>query len=102
MRGVFFRLKVCASLITDDRDSRLRGNDVSKDCGLKTVVPATGRNDFPRRRESMLSSRNYRSSRDSAVAQTLYKFPDKSGRQLRIRLTSTYKAPNIVQLTAPP
>jgi outer membrane receptor protein involved in Fe transport len=36
----------------------------------------------------------------SPVAQTLYKFPDKSGRQLRLALTRTYKAPTIDQLTA--
>jgi outer membrane receptor protein involved in Fe transport len=36
----------------------------------------------------------------SPVAQTLYKFPDNSGRQLRLALTRTYKAPTIDQLTA--
>ncbi|WP_158206830.1 TonB-dependent receptor plug domain-containing protein [Pseudoduganella flava] len=36
----------------------------------------------------------------SPVAQTLYKFPDKSGRQLRAALTRTYKAPTLQQLTA--
>lgn len=36
----------------------------------------------------------------SPVAQTLYKFPDKSGRQLRMALTRTYKAPNPGQLSA--
>jgi outer membrane receptor for ferrienterochelin and colicin len=36
----------------------------------------------------------------SPVAQTLYKFPDKSGRQLRLALTRTYKAPTTDQLTA--
>jgi outer membrane receptor protein involved in Fe transport len=36
----------------------------------------------------------------SPVAQTLYKFPDGSGRQLRVALTRTYKAPTIDQLTA--
>jgi outer membrane receptor protein involved in Fe transport len=36
----------------------------------------------------------------SPVAQTLYKFPDKSGRQLRLALTRTYKAPTVDQLTA--
>jgi outer membrane receptor for ferrienterochelin and colicins len=35
----------------------------------------------------------------SPVAQTLYKFPDKSGRQLRAALTRTYKAPTLQQLT---
>ena len=34
------------------------------------------------------------------VAQTLYKFPDKSGRQVRLALTRTYKAPTVDQLTA--
>lgn len=36
----------------------------------------------------------------SPVAQTLYKFPDKSGRQLRAALTRTFKAPTVQQLTA--
>jgi len=36
----------------------------------------------------------------SPVAQTLYKFPDKSGRQLRLALTRTYKAPQTNQLSA--
>jgi outer membrane receptor protein involved in Fe transport len=36
----------------------------------------------------------------SPVLQTLYKFPDKSGRQLRLALTRTYKAPGVGQLTA--
>jgi len=36
----------------------------------------------------------------SPVAQTLYKFPDKSGRQLRLALTRTFKAPNTGQLSA--
>lgn len=36
----------------------------------------------------------------SPVAQTLYKFPDKSGRQLRLAVTRTYKAPSTNQLTA--
>lgn len=36
----------------------------------------------------------------SPVAQTLYKFPDKSGRQLRMALTRTYKAPTTGQLSA--
>jgi outer membrane receptor for ferrienterochelin and colicin len=35
----------------------------------------------------------------SPVAQTLYKFPGKSGRQLRAALTRTYKAPTLQQLT---
>jgi outer membrane receptor protein involved in Fe transport len=34
------------------------------------------------------------------VAQALYKFPDKSGRQVRLALTRTYKAPTVDQLTA--
>jgi outer membrane receptor protein involved in Fe transport len=36
----------------------------------------------------------------SPVAQTLYKFPDGSGRQLRMAYTRTYKAPTVDQLTA--
>jgi len=36
----------------------------------------------------------------SPVAQTLYKFPDNSGRQLRLAFTRTYKAPTVDQLTA--
>lgn len=36
----------------------------------------------------------------SPVAQTLYKFPDKSGRQLRMALTRTFKAPASNQLSA--
>ena len=36
----------------------------------------------------------------SPVAQTLYKFPDRSGRQVRLALTRTYKAPTVDQLTA--
>ncbi|GAB2866161.1 hypothetical protein GCM10027277_38740 [Pseudoduganella ginsengisoli] len=36
----------------------------------------------------------------SPVAQTLYKFPGDSGRQLRMALTRTFKAPNTSQLTA--
>lgn len=36
----------------------------------------------------------------SPVAQTLYKFPGDSGRQLRLALTRTYKAPMVEQLTA--
>ena len=35
----------------------------------------------------------------SPVAQTLYKFPDKSGRQLRLAFTHTFKAPNTNQLS---
>jgi outer membrane receptor for ferrienterochelin and colicins len=33
----------------------------------------------------------------SPVAQTLYKFPDKSGRQVRLALTRTFKAPDMQQ-----
>jgi outer membrane receptor for ferrienterochelin and colicins len=36
----------------------------------------------------------------SPVAQTLFKFPDNSGRQLRLAFTRTYKAPTVDQLTA--
>lgn len=36
----------------------------------------------------------------SPVAQTLYKFPGASGRQLRLALTRTYKAPTTNELTA--
>jgi outer membrane receptor protein involved in Fe transport len=36
----------------------------------------------------------------SPVVQTLYKFPGASGRQLRVALTRTYKAPTVDQLTA--
>jgi outer membrane receptor for ferrienterochelin and colicins len=36
----------------------------------------------------------------SPVGQALYKFPGQSGRQLRLALTRTYKAPTIDQLTA--
>jgi outer membrane receptor protein involved in Fe transport len=36
----------------------------------------------------------------SPVAQTLFKFPDKSGRQVRLAFTRTYKAPTVDQLTA--
>lgn len=36
----------------------------------------------------------------SPVAQTLYKFPDKSGRQVRLALLRTFKAPTTDQLTA--
>jgi outer membrane receptor protein involved in Fe transport len=36
----------------------------------------------------------------SPVAQTLYKLPGDSGRQLRLALTRTYKAPTVDQLTA--
>jgi outer membrane receptor for ferrienterochelin and colicin len=35
----------------------------------------------------------------SPVAQTLYKFPGKSGRQVRLALTRTYKAPDVSQLS---
>lgn len=36
----------------------------------------------------------------SPVAQMLYKFPDASGRQLRLAYTHTYRAPDVGQLTA--
>jgi outer membrane receptor protein involved in Fe transport len=36
----------------------------------------------------------------SPVVQTLYKFPGAGGRQLRVALTRTYKAPTVEQLTA--
>jgi outer membrane receptor protein involved in Fe transport len=36
----------------------------------------------------------------SPIVQTLYKFPDGSGRQVRLAYTRTYKAPTIDQLTA--
>lgn len=36
----------------------------------------------------------------SPVAHMLYKFPDKSGRQVRLALTRTFKAPQISQLSA--
>lgn len=36
----------------------------------------------------------------SPVAQMLYKFPDASGRQLRLAYTRTYRAPDVSQLTA--
>jgi outer membrane receptor protein involved in Fe transport len=36
----------------------------------------------------------------SPVAQTLYKLPGNSGRQVRLALTRTYKAPTVDQLTA--
>jgi outer membrane receptor for ferrienterochelin and colicins len=36
----------------------------------------------------------------SPVAQTLYKFPGANGRQLRLALTRTFKAPSLDQLTA--
>lgn len=39
-----------------------------------------------------------RSSVSSPIMQTLWKFPDKSGRQLRFALTRTYKAPNTSNL----
>ena len=47
-----------------------------------------------------LQSTKSRNSVLSPVAQTLYKFPDKSGRQLRLALTRTFKAPNTGQLSA--
>lgn len=47
-----------------------------------------------------LQTTQSRNSVLSPVAQTLYKFPDKSGRQLRLALTRTFKAPNTGQLSA--
>lgn len=38
-------------------DSRLRGNDGFAAGDLKTVIPATGGNDFLRKQESMLNTR---------------------------------------------
>ena len=55
------------------------------------------------RTDSAVSGRPDTSSRNhvlSPIAQTLYKFPDKSGRQLRLALTRTFKAPTVGQLTA--
>jgi outer membrane receptor for ferrienterochelin and colicin len=47
-----------------------------------------------------LAASHSRSQVLGPVAQTLYKFPGASGRQLRLALTRTYKAPAIEQLTA--
>ncbi len=55
------------------------------------------------RTDSAVSGQPDTSSRNhvlSPIAQTLYKFPDKSGRQLRLALTRTFKAPTVGQLTA--
>jgi len=55
------------------------------------------------RTDSAVTGKPDTSSRNhvlSPIAQTLYKFPDKSGRQLRLALTRTYKAPTVSQLTA--
>ena len=49
---------------------------------------------------STLAETTSRSHVLSPVAQTLYKFPDKSGRQVRLAFTRTYKAPTVDQLTA--
>ena len=57
--------------------------------GIRTTSVGTG----------LLTSRS-RNHVLSPVAQTLYKFPDKSGRQLRLALTRTYKAPDTNQLSA--
>ncbi|UUZ57427.1 TonB-dependent receptor [Massilia sp. H-1] len=47
-----------------------------------------------------IPSSSSRSQVLSPVAQSLYKFPDKSGRQVRVALTRTYKAPEPGQLSA--
>jgi outer membrane receptor protein involved in Fe transport len=57
--------------------------------GVRTDSAATG-----------MATATSRSHVLSPVAQTLYKFPDKSGRQLRLAFTRTYKAPTVGQLTA--
>jgi outer membrane receptor protein involved in Fe transport len=57
--------------------------------GVRTDSAATG-----------MAETTSRSHVLSPVAQTLYKFPDRSGRQLRLALTRTYKAPTVDQLTA--
>jgi outer membrane receptor protein involved in Fe transport len=49
---------------------------------------------------STLAETTSRSHVLSPVAQTLYKFPGTSGRQVRLALTRTYKAPTVDQLTA--
>jgi outer membrane receptor protein involved in Fe transport len=49
---------------------------------------------------STLAETTSRSHVLGPVAQTLYKFPGTSGRQLRLALTRTYKAPTVDQLTA--
>lgn len=46
-----------------------------------------------------LDDTSSRNSVLSPVAQTLYKFPDKSGRQVRMALTRTFKAPSVQQLS---
>ncbi len=57
--------------------------------GIRTTSAGTGLRDI-RSHNHVLSP----------VAQTLYKFPDKSGRQLRMALTRTFKAPTTNQLSA--
>jgi outer membrane receptor protein involved in Fe transport len=57
--------------------------------GVRTESEASG-----------LESTSSRSHVLSPVAQALYKLPGDSGRQLRLALTRTYKAPTIEQLTA--
>jgi outer membrane receptor for ferrienterochelin and colicins len=57
--------------------------------GVRTDSAATG-----------MAETTSRSHVLSPVAQTLYKFPDASGRQLRLAFTRTYKAPTVDQLTA--
>jgi outer membrane receptor protein involved in Fe transport len=49
---------------------------------------------------STLAETTSRSHVLGPVAQTLYKFPGTSGRQVRLALTRTYKAPTVDQLTA--
>jgi len=49
---------------------------------------------------STLAETTSRSHVLSPVAQTLYKFPGTSGRQVRLAFTRTYKAPTVDQLTA--
>jgi outer membrane receptor for ferrienterochelin and colicins len=61
--------------------------------GIRTDSEAAGLATGP----IVTSSRNHVLS---PVAQTLYKFPGGSGRQLRLAYTRTYKAPTIDQLTA--
>jgi outer membrane receptor protein involved in Fe transport len=57
--------------------------------GVRTDSAATG-----------MAETTSRSRVLSPVAQTLYKFPGTSGRQLRLAFTRTYKAPTVDQLTA--
>lgn len=57
--------------------------------GIRTVSSATG-----------LETARSRNDIVSPVAQTLYKFPDNSGRQLRFAVSRTFKAPTVSQLSA--